>query len=54
MPTANGLTTAQMSTAASFGPTWNFGPGGTWVIPAGMTHPVLQWQTLTQFQAQPL
>jgi hypothetical protein len=39
-----GLTTAQMSVASSFGPQWNFGPGGTWVIPVGGTHPVLRWQ----------
>jgi hypothetical protein len=41
---ANGLTTAQMSTASSFGPTWSFTPDGTWVIPAGGTHPILRWQ----------
>jgi filamentous hemagglutinin family protein len=45
VPDANGLTTAQMSSAASFGPTWNFGDTGVWVIPAGGTHPVLRWQT---------
>ena len=45
IPAANGLTTAQMSVAASFGPTWDFTPAtGTWAIPAGDTHPVLQWQ----------
>jgi filamentous hemagglutinin family protein len=54
VPAANGLTTAQMSTPASFGPTWNFGPNGTWLIPAGGTNPILQWQTTTQLQAQPL
>jgi hypothetical protein len=41
---SNGLTTAQMSTPASFGPTWDFSPTGIWVIPAGATHPVLRWQ----------
>lgn len=41
---ANGLTTAQMSMAASFGPTWDFGTGGTWVIPPNATHPILRWQ----------
>lgn len=54
VPAANGLSTAQMSTPASFGPTWNFGPNGTWVIPAGASNPILQWQTTTQLQAQPL
>ncbi|WP_327373437.1 two-partner secretion domain-containing protein [Caballeronia arationis] len=44
VPAANGLTTAQMSTPSSFGPTWNFTPDGTWVIPAGGTHPILRWQ----------
>jgi hypothetical protein len=48
VPVANGLTTAQMSTAASFAPSWNFGPGGTWVIPAGAAHPFLQWQVQGQ------
>jgi filamentous hemagglutinin family protein len=41
---SNGLTTAQMSTPASFGPTWDFSPTGIWAIPAGATHPVLLWQ----------
>lgn len=54
IPVANGLTTAQMSMPASFGSTWNFGPNGTWVIPAGASNPILQWQTTTQLQAQPL
>ncbi|WP_175943406.1 filamentous hemagglutinin N-terminal domain-containing protein [Caballeronia sp. BCC1704] len=44
IPAANGLTTAQMSTASSFGPTWNFAPGGTWTFIPGVSHPVLQWQ----------
>jgi len=44
LPAANGLTAAQMSSAASFGPSWDFGPGGTWALPAGATHPVLNWQ----------
>ena len=44
IPAANGLTTAQMSVAASFGSSWNFGPNGTWAIPAGATSPVLRWQ----------
>ena len=48
VPVANGLTTAQMSTSESFAPSWNFGLGGTWVIPAGATHPVLQWQVQGQ------
>lgn len=43
-PSANGLTTAQMSTPASF-VGWNFGAGGDWVMPPGATHPVLAWQT---------
>lgn len=54
VPAANGLSTAQMSTPASFGPTWNFGPNGTWIIPTGGTYPILQWQTTTQLQAQSL
>ncbi len=44
IPAANGLTTAQMSMASSFGPTWNFAPGGVWTFIAGVSHPVLQWQ----------
>ncbi|SAL38515.1 two-partner secretion domain-containing protein [Caballeronia telluris] len=47
-PAANGLSTAQMSTASSFGPTWDFSPTGTWVMPAGGTHPVLRWQQAAQ------
>ena len=41
---SNGLTTAQMSVASSFGPTYDFGPNGVWALPAGATHPVLSWQ----------
>jgi filamentous hemagglutinin family protein len=44
VPAANGFTTAQMSRVSSFGPTWNFGQNGVWVMPAGATHPVLRWQ----------
>ncbi|MDR5741113.1 MULTISPECIES: filamentous hemagglutinin N-terminal domain-containing protein [unclassified Caballeronia] len=44
MPRANGLTTAQMSRASSFAPTWDFAPGGTWTFVPGVSHPVLQWQ----------
>lgn len=42
-PDANGLSTAQMGAQASFA-SWNFGAGGAWAMPAGATHPVLQWQ----------
>ncbi|MGF6936507.1 filamentous hemagglutinin family protein [Paraburkholderia sp. UCT70] len=41
---AKGLTTMQMSTPSSFGPTYDFGPGGVWAMPVGATHPILQWQ----------
>lgn len=41
---ANGLTTGQMSTPSSFGPTWDFGAGGTWVMLHNATHPILRWQ----------
>jgi hypothetical protein len=41
---AQGLTTAQMSMPSSFGPTYDFGPHGTWAMPPGGTHPVLRWQ----------
>ncbi|MEZ2354570.1 hypothetical protein [Caballeronia sp. RCC_10] len=44
MPTANGLTTVQMSKTASFGPTWDFNAGGTWVMLPNATHPILRWQ----------
>jgi filamentous hemagglutinin family protein len=43
IPTANGLTTAQMSTPTSFAG-YDFGPTGVWAMPAGATHPVLRWQ----------
>ena len=43
LPAANGLTTAQMSTASSF-VGYDFGSNGVWAMPAGTTHPVLQWQ----------
>jgi filamentous hemagglutinin family protein len=39
----NALSTAQMSTPSSFAG-WNFGANGVWTIPAGGSHPVLQWQ----------
>jgi filamentous hemagglutinin family protein len=42
-PAGNGLTTAQMSRAASF-VGWDFGTNGAWAMPAGATHPVLRWQ----------
>jgi hypothetical protein len=45
-PDSNGLTTAQMGTPSSFA-SWDFGPGGAWAMPAGATHPVLQWQQAT-------
>lgn len=48
LPASNGLTTAQMSMASSFGPTWDFSPKGTWVIPEGGTHPILRWQEIGQ------
>lgn len=47
VPSENGLTTAQMSNPASFA-SWNFGPGGAWSMPAGATHPVLNWQLSQQ------
>ena len=45
---AQGLTTVQMSTPSSFGPTYDFGPGGVWAMPAGATRPILQWQLAQQ------
>ncbi|MDR5884085.1 filamentous hemagglutinin N-terminal domain-containing protein [Caballeronia sp. LZ032] len=48
VPATNGLTPAQMSTASSFGPTWDFSKNGVWVIPPGGTHPILRWQTASQ------
>lgn len=44
VPPANGLTTVEMRTASSFDASWNFGPNGTWVMPAGAQHPILRWQ----------
>jgi filamentous hemagglutinin family protein len=44
VPASSTMTAAQMANPASFGPTWNFGPGGVWALPAGATTPVLQWQ----------
>jgi filamentous hemagglutinin family protein len=41
---ATELTTAQMSTPASFGPTDDFSSTGVWAMPAGATHSVLRWQ----------
>ncbi|SAK58002.1 filamentous hemagglutinin-like protein [Caballeronia catudaia] len=46
-PDANGMTTAQMSNVSNY-LDWNIPAGGVWAMPAGATHPVLQWQ-----QAQP-
>jgi filamentous hemagglutinin family protein len=43
IPTANGLTTAQMSTPTSF-VGYDFSPTGVWAMPAGATHPMLRWQ----------
>jgi hypothetical protein len=43
IPTANGLTTAQMSTPTSF-VGYDFSPTGVWAMPVGATHPVLRWQ----------
>lgn len=40
---SNGLTTAQMSTPASFA-SYDFGTAGVWAMPVGATHPVLRWQ----------
>ncbi|MGF6296992.1 MULTISPECIES: two-partner secretion domain-containing protein [Paraburkholderia] len=44
VPSANGLTTAQMSVPSSFGPTFDFSSTGVWALPAAATHPVLRWQ----------
>jgi len=44
VPAAQGLTSAQMGSTASFGPTWAFGANGVWAMPTGATHPVLRWQ----------
>lgn len=43
VPATNGLTSAQMGMTFSF-PTYDFGPTGSWAMPAGATHPVLRWQ----------
>jgi filamentous hemagglutinin family protein len=43
VPDANGLTNTQMQQRASFAG-YDFGPNGVWAMPAGATHPVLQWQ----------
>lgn len=43
VPDANGLTSAQMRQTSSFA-SYDFGPNGVWAMPAGATHPVLQWQ----------
>ncbi|SDR52405.1 filamentous hemagglutinin family N-terminal domain-containing protein [Paraburkholderia fungorum] len=43
IPAANGLTSAQMSTPASF-QGYDFSSAGVWAMPAGATHPVLRWQ----------
>ncbi|PMS20908.1 filamentous hemagglutinin [Trinickia dabaoshanensis] len=42
-PAQNGLSTAQMSNAASYAG-WDFGATGAWAMPAGSAHPVLGWQ----------
>jgi hypothetical protein len=43
VPTANGLTTRQMTTPSSFAG-YDFGLNGVWAMPVGSTHPVLAWQ----------
>jgi hypothetical protein len=43
VPDANGLSTAQMSTASSL-VGYDLGPDRVWAMPAGATHPVLNWQ----------
>lgn len=48
VPATNGLTPAQMRTASSFGPTWDFSKNSVWVIPPGGTDPILRWQTASQ------
>ncbi|RDU94656.1 filamentous hemagglutinin N-terminal domain-containing protein [Trinickia dinghuensis] len=50
-PASNGLTTAQMSNAASY-VGWDFSANGAWVMPAGATHPVLRWQLAAGSQTQ--
>ncbi|WP_250494828.1 filamentous hemagglutinin N-terminal domain-containing protein [Caballeronia sp. GAWG1-1] len=43
MSASSGLTSAQMATPASFGPTWDFSSKGTWSLPDGAEEPVLRW-----------
>ncbi|MCC8395398.1 filamentous hemagglutinin N-terminal domain-containing protein [Paraburkholderia sp. MMS20-SJTR3] len=43
VPTSSGLTNAQLGDPASFGPTWDFGPNGTWI--ASSFGPTLRWLT---------
>ena len=43
VPSANGLTSEQMTQTASF-PTYDFSPDGVWVMPLDATHPMLRWQ----------
>lgn len=43
VPAANGFSTAQMSTPASFAG-YDFGPNGVWTIPATSASPMLQWE----------
>ncbi|MGG1945968.1 filamentous hemagglutinin N-terminal domain-containing protein [Trinickia sp. NRRL B-1857] len=43
VPASNGLSASQMSTASSY-VGYDFGKNGVWAMPAGATHPVLQWQ----------
>lgn len=43
IPTANGLTPAQMGMPTSF-VGYDFSPTGVWAMPVGATHPVLRWQ----------
>ncbi|SMF99488.1 Large exoproteins involved in heme utilization or adhesion [Burkholderia singularis] len=46
-PLANGLNNAQMAQSSNFA-SWNFGPNGTWAMPAGATSPMLAWQLNSQ------
>ncbi|MBB5445111.1 MULTISPECIES: filamentous hemagglutinin N-terminal domain-containing protein [unclassified Paraburkholderia] len=41
---AQSLTTEQMGMPASFGPTFDFGPNGAWIMFPGASHPALRWQ----------
>ncbi|WP_018442191.1 beta strand repeat-containing protein, partial [Trinickia symbiotica] len=43
IPSANGLTTEQMTAPASFSG-WDFSSTGAWAMPTGYSHPVLRWQ----------